>query len=225
VEDYCLLAATENGNWRLGIGDPTPVGWFTAVAYLAASLACGLVWAGDRRAKRDGRPGSPVFWITLALLLLFLGINKQLDLQTLLGEIGRRRAKAEGWYGNRRFYQSVFIATIAALGLFAIGAFSWLARYQWKRNLIGLLGAVFLFVFVLIRASSIHNVDVALQWRLAGAKWNWIIELGGIAVVLLGAALGWASRGRLGPSREPLRSSFHRIESATSGKPSSRIKG
>jgi hypothetical protein len=96
VEDFCLLAATENGNWKLGIGDPTPVGWITAIAYLAASLACAVVWTADRRARRHGRPGSPVFWLSLALLLLFLGINKQLDLQTLLGDIGRRKARAEG---------------------------------------------------------------------------------------------------------------------------------
>ena len=163
MEDFCLLAATENGNWHLGIGDPTPVGWITAFAYLAASLACAMVWTADRRARRQGRPGSPVFWLTLALLLLFLGINKQLDLQTLLNDIGRRKARAEGWYGNRRYYQTMFIAAVTVAGLFAIGVFSWLARKQWKRSLLGLLGTVFLFVFVLIRASSIHHVDVALS--------------------------------------------------------------
>jgi hypothetical protein len=202
VEDFCLLAATENGNWHLGIGDPTPVGWITAFAYLAASLACAMVWTGDRRARRHGRPGSPVFWLTLSLLLLFLGINKQLDLQTLLNDIGRRKARAEGWYGNRRYYQTMFIGAVTVAGLFAIGLFSWLARKQWKRSLLGLIGTVFLFVFVLIRASSIHHVDVALQWKFAGAKWNWILELSGIAVVLLGAAVAWLWRGRLGPSPE-----------------------
>jgi hypothetical protein len=200
VENFWLLAATENGNWHLGIGDPTPVGWITAVAYLAASLACATVWTADRRARRHGQPGSPFFWLTLALLLLFLGINKQLDLQTLLGDIGRRKARAEGWYGNRRIYQEIFIAVVAVAGLFAIGVFSWLARKQWKRSLLSLLGTVFLFVFVLIRASSIHHVDVALQWRFAGAKWNWIIELGGIAIVFLGAAAAWWWRGRPEPS-------------------------
>jgi len=114
-----------------------------------------------------------------------------------------------GGNGNRAFYQAVFVSAVAVAGLFAILVFSWLARKQWKRNLLGLLGTVFLFVFVLIRASSIHHVDVALQWKLAGAKWNWILELGGIAVVLMGAAVA----------------SVQRMEPATSGKPSSRING
>ena len=76
-----------------------------------------MVWMADRRARRHGRPGSPVFWLTLALLLLFLGINKQLDLQTLLNDIGRRKARAEGWYGNRRYYQTMFIAAVTVLGV------------------------------------------------------------------------------------------------------------
>ena len=29
-----------DGHWRPGIGDPTPLGWMTVIAYLAASLTC-----------------------------------------------------------------------------------------------------------------------------------------------------------------------------------------
>ena len=36
--------------------------------------------------------------MVLTILLLLLGINKQLDLQTLLKDVGRRMAKANGWY-------------------------------------------------------------------------------------------------------------------------------
>ena len=98
-----ILAATDvRGDWHFGIGDPTPIGWFTVFAYLAATLACGRVWLADRRAVRRGSPGSPIFWMVLTVLLLLLGINKQLDLQTLLNDVGRRMAKAEGWYDVRR---------------------------------------------------------------------------------------------------------------------------
>jgi hypothetical protein len=166
-------------------------------AYLAATIACGRVWAADRQSVRRGLPGSPVFWLVLTLLLLLLGINKQLDFQTLLNDVGRRMAKAQGWYGVRRFYQVIFIGTVTALGLISLGGFSWLARREWKRNFVALLGTVFLYVFVLTRASSIHHVDVMLQWRVLGMKWNWILELGGIFVTLVGALM--ASR-LLGPS-------------------------
>ena len=49
------------------------------------------------------------------------------------------------------------------------------------------MGMVFVIGFVIIRASSFHHVDALLAARLGGMKWNWILELGGIAAVSLGA--------------------------------------
>lgn len=47
-----LLAATDTrGDWHFGIGDPTPIGWFTVFAYLVATLACGVVWTRERQAQ------------------------------------------------------------------------------------------------------------------------------------------------------------------------------
>jgi len=185
-----LLAATDTrGDWHFGIGDPTPMGWFIAFAYLVATVGCTIVWAAERTANRRGQTASPLFWLVLTVSLLFLGINKQLDLQTLLNDVGRRMAKSEGWYDRRRVYQVVFIATVSSAGLIAVGGFSWLARKQWKRNFVALLGTVFLYVFVLIRASSIHHVDMMLHWQFLGWTWNWVLELGGIVVVGIGAVL------------------------------------
>ena len=51
------------GNWHFGIGDPTPIGWFTVFAYLAATLACGRVWLADRQAIREaGRAARSSGW-------------------------------------------------------------------------------------------------------------------------------------------------------------------
>ncbi len=97
----------------------------------------------------------------------------------------------EGWYGRRRIYQALFIGVVAAAGLTAVGGVSWLAHRQWKKNILALLGTVFLYVFVLIRASSFHHVDAMLGWRFLGWKWNWVLELGGIVMVALGALRAW----------------------------------
>lgn len=145
----------------------------------------------------------------LTLALLFLGINKQLDLQTLLNDVGRRVARSQGWYDRRRIYQTAFIATVATAGLGVLAAFSWLARRHWKRNFLALLGTVFLSVFVLTRASSIHHVDVMLRWRFLGWTWNWILELGGIAIVATGALLAARSPGHQA-TRSPDRMWFPR---------------
>jgi hypothetical protein len=165
------------------------MGWFIAFAYLLATAGCAIVWTADRRTSRRGRAASPLFWTVLTFALLFLGINKQLDLQTLLNDVGRRMARSEGWYDQRRGYQVLFIAAVSVAGLIALGGLSWLARKQWKRNFLALLGTVFLYVFVLIRASSFHHVDMMLHWRFLGWTWNWVLELGGIVVVGLGALL------------------------------------
>jgi hypothetical protein len=46
---------------------------------------------------------------------------------------------------------------------------------------------MFVLGFVIIRAASFHHVDALLAARLGGMKWNWILELGGIAAVAAGA--------------------------------------
>ena len=91
--DVIILAVMRDGRWRPGIGDPTFLGWVTVAAYFAAALACGRAWRLDRRARLAGdRSSSPTFWLILSLLLAFLGINKQLDLQSLLTHLALDRA-------------------------------------------------------------------------------------------------------------------------------------
>ena len=199
MDNPWLIAAVDDaGNWHFGIGDPTPMGWFILFAYMVATVLAGTAWVAEHKRRLDGRIASPKFWLVLTVLLLFLGINKQLDLQTLLQDTVRRMAKANRWYDNRRIYQAIFIALVVAAGVLMLGTFSWLARKQWRRNFVALLGTVILYVFVFIRASSLHHVDIALRWRFAGLKWNWILELGGIIVTMAGTIHALrASRGAI----------------------------
>jgi hypothetical protein len=197
-----LLAAIAEGRWRPGIGDPTVLGWVTVAAYLLAAAACGLAaWRepmtdGTRRVR--ARPSR--FWLALAGLLIALGINKQLDLQSLVTQIGRDVIQAWGLYSERRELQLAFIAAVASTCAAALGAFLWAARRTLKRRWPAIAGILFIMGFVLIRAASFHNVDIFLAARLGGMKWNWILELGGIAVVAASAV-----RVLLGPSGKPPR--------------------
>jgi hypothetical protein len=198
-----LLAATEGGRWRPGIGDPTVLGWVTVAAYLAAALACGLaayrepMLDGTRRSR--GRPSR--FWLALAGLMLALGINKQLDLQSLVTQIGRDTVRAWGLYSGRRELQIGFILAVTLVCVGALAGFFWAARHTLKRRWPAIAGMLFILGFVVIRAASFHHVDAFLAARLGGLKWNWILELGGIAVV--GAA---AVRIVLAPPARPARS-------------------
>ncbi len=193
-----LFAALANGAWRPGIGDPTWLGWFTVAAYLSAAWASGHAFVAGRGRAHDGWRQSPRFWLALCVLLVILGINKQLDFQTALTQIGRRLAFEQGWYDSRRGVQLGFIIGVAAIGLAFIGLVILTAARAPRDRLLALAGMVFLAVFVVIRASSFHHVDQFLGLSVAGLKWNAILELSGIACV--GLAAVW-SHGR--PRQEP----------------------
>jgi hypothetical protein len=177
------------GYWSPGIGDPTVAGWLTVVLYAVAAVACFRVgrdrsWSLSRR--------EVLIFRALTIALVALGINKQLDLQTALTELGRIMAVDEGWYDERRPVQKAFIELIA-LGAVAIGvcAVALLRRTPLPTH-VAVLGALGLVAFVFIRASSFHHVDLLLRSRWFGVKLNAAIEMGSILVVTCGAL--WRKR-------------------------------
>ncbi len=159
--------------WRPGIGDPTAIGWITVAMYLIASIACFTAANRSQFAGRHWRKDG-MLWLLLALLSLGLGINKQLDLQSLFTELARDAAKGGGWYEKRRAYQQVFIvgtACVSAATAVLLLLWSWrLGRVQ----CIAIFGACFILAFVVVRAASFHHVDQLLSDRVLGARWNWI---------------------------------------------------
>lgn len=152
------------------------------------------LFAGRARSQRvpaDARLRT--LWIACAIVMLALGINKQLDLQTALGELGRGMAHAEGWYEIRRPVQLAFILAVLAVGVWGLRALFLLAAGQRGGVNQVLWGAVFLACFVAVRASSFHHVDEMLGWTWSGVRLNAFLELGGIAFVLAGA-VSWSRR-------------------------------
>lgn len=185
--------------WRPGIGDPTFVGWLTVAAYGIA--AAGAVWAfagarasqrrlagEDQRAARDRRSMKQL-WLLIAITMVLLGANKQLDLQTLLIQKIRQRAYVDGWYGDRRRYQVDFIVAMTLAALLAGVALSVWLRRSLARMALAIAGLGMLVLFVLIRASSFHYVDKLLSLG-EGLRLNAVFELSGIALVI-GAAVQW----------------------------------
>jgi hypothetical protein len=174
-------------NWTPGIGDPTIGGWVTVVLYFLAAVSC---WVTAR--KLDHGTHERRIWWSISILFLALGINKQLDLQTALTEAGRVLAKFQGWYAQRDLVQLSFIVLVAISCMIAI-----ITLLIWARNApypswFALIGVTLVIGFVLIRAASFHHVDRLIGARILGLRWNWILEMGGISVVLL--ASHWRRR-------------------------------
>jgi hypothetical protein len=169
------------------------MGWVTVVAYFVAAVLCGVF---AYRAWSDPLPRwrtHLAFWGGLALVLVLLAINKQLDLQSLFTQIGRDLAKQQGWYAERHEYQQRFIVGLFFAGAATLVAAAILLTGTWRRTGLALFGLIFLVVFILIRAASFHHVDHLLGVRFAGMKMNWLLELSGILCIGLAAGLNLLS--------------------------------
>jgi len=172
----------ENGRWAPGIGDPTIIGWVTVAAYFIVAIIC---FRAFLRHQNDIEKNK-MFWLFLAIALFFLGVNKQLDIQSLFTQIGKDLAVSQGWYAYRRFVQASFIIAITILGIISliimINKF-----YDSSASIkIAILGCVILISFVLIRASSFHNMDIFINTRIIGIRMNSFIELGGLVTIAIG---------------------------------------
>jgi hypothetical protein len=163
--------------WRPGIGDPTPAGWFTVVVYGVAAVLAWRLWS-----KRRER-----VWLGVAVLMAFLCWNKQFDFQSLLTDLGREIARHGGWYEDRRRVQKgLVLAVLAGAGVFG-GWFVWRFRgFLGERKLLA-AGCFLLLTFIVVRAISFHHVDAFLKSGIAGMRMNWLLELGGISLVILAA--------------------------------------
>ncbi len=186
--------------WRPRIGDASFMGWLTVAAYgltavlcLMAALRQGPGSGGSKGAGGAGEGNGEArsqrrLWLGMSAVMFLLGINKQLDLQSLLTNIGRIVANRGGWYDQRRTIQFWFVV---AVGLASVAAFVFLVRKTrsiFRGRIWLLLGLSMLLLFVVMRAASFHHVGEFLEKRVLGLKMNWLLELGSIALVAVSAA-------------------------------------
>lgn len=193
--------------WTPGIGDPTLFGWFTVLAYGLASWVCLRAFSAEKagpprplgasirafaRVARKHFPHLPPialragFWLFLALFFFALGVNKQLDLQTLFTEVGRWTVRSLGLYEMRRLLQVGFLVVLALALLQAV---------RWSRHLLAgfpelrlaFWGFVCQTLFILTRAISFHGIDRSLEENVVGLSLNFVFEMTGISLAMVGA--------------------------------------
>jgi hypothetical protein len=169
-------------DWRPGIGDPTIGGWLTVLLYFLAVWSiwktAGVTVSGERK-----------LWHAILILFVGLGINKQLDLQTALTELGRLVAFGFGWYEERRAVQLWFVIAVALVCILIAIALLRLSRNAPIPTRLALVGTTVVLAFVVIRAASFHHIDRFIGSHVLGLKWNWVLEMSGIATVI--AASEW----------------------------------
>ena len=175
-------AITKNGTWHAGIGDPTVLGWVTVLAYCIATLRCAF-----KASKSDKNEENYRFWTYLAIFLLLLAINKQLDLQSWFTQVIRTLAQAQGWYENRKLLQLLFIAFLGIGMLLTLLSIRLYLVQSWHNYPMTWVGIVLLNTFILMRAASFSHIDRMIHYPVFGIKLNGVMEIGSIALIILGS--------------------------------------
>jgi len=174
--------------WHPGVGDPTPAGWLSAAALLAAAVLCGLCARHADKIFSEHPEQHRLMWGMLAAALLFLSVNKQLDLQTWFTAVGRQVAYRWGWYEARQAVQVVFIVTFALLSVALVAALAWRTRRTWRQYWLLWLGMAFLARFILVRAAAFWDVPLpALARYTGGLRINILLETGGAGLIAVAA--------------------------------------
>ena len=174
-------------SWSPTIGDPTALGWITTVAYFVAALLASFALRVAPSRRAAGYGAYVQFWWLMIVSFAFLGLNKQLDLQSLSTVIARCLAIRDGWYADRRHFQMLFIvAAVTGGGLLLLGAAVYF-RKAFKLVWMAAIGVVFVVTFVIVRAASFHHVDQILGSHVLGMRINGLLELTGIAFAAFNA--------------------------------------
>lgn len=150
------------------------------MGYTAAAVLCVRASFSPRQGTHsEDKTG----WRLIALALMLLGLNKQLDLQTWLIDYGRGLAQAEGWYPYRRAVQAGFLAVF---GLSVIGALIIVRRKVrnfFAAHPVAAAGLVMLAAFIVLRAGALNHIFHFGQKELDDEKWSWILEVMGIGTI------------------------------------------
>lgn len=176
----------EGNQWFLALGDSGLEAWLVTFGYLAAALLC--FWAALRTLKEpSGQVSHAGMWLASGAVLLFMGLNKQLDFQLLMFFEVRRMAREQGWYA----YRHEFVAACgAAAGLAAVVGFAVLVRLRaglGRGSRVAVFGLFVLLVFALLRAAGITHIGAALG-GFAGRSHYTNLEALGVAFAIAGAA-------------------------------------
>jgi hypothetical protein len=174
-----------NSDMHNNAGHLTALGWTTFALYLVAAF---LSFRAASVLARCQPSENSRIWIWLGVVLAALGVNKPLDLQTRLIELGRHIAGEQHLMARRNELYAFFFAgfMLAVIALFAGIAFRWrelIGRFG-RQFPLATVGCALICAYVVIRAASITRVDLMLGWNLERTPFLWLLEAGGLVLIV-----------------------------------------
>jgi hypothetical protein len=177
--------------WRPEISDPYTLAWATVVAYLVAAWGCGLCAFRAKQifGNRDVNLHRAIWWFMCAVLL-FLGINKQLDFQMLFTQVIKILAHRWDIYELGKRSQKYFVLALAVVSIGGLTWIAWRIRHAWRLYIVLIAGALFIIRFVIVRVGTFYGVSLPQLSSLTGGfKLNWLAEISGALLIAAGAFL------------------------------------
>lgn len=189
------MILAEVPRWQPGFHDPTAMAWFLVVAYLGVAIACWM--AGRRMGER--RPVDRRLWSALGLFLLFLAINKQLDLHALGFDLVSDVARELGWYEQRWA-----VANWGMLGAGILAAVAGMAvvrvfRVGRERLRLAMIASFLLLLTLMGQSLSANPLGLWMQSGLFGAPLEtwWRIEVSEVFEIGFLGVIGFAAANAL----------------------------
>lgn len=135
------------------------------IGYLAAAIACFIVWYLLRSAT-DSDPSAArtgAFWMAAGILLAVMGAGRALALSTVVADVGRRLARSEGWYDNRRPLQAAAALGATILLIAIVSAIVIGRRRRQELDVPMAIAMSALIAYAILRSVSLHAVDANLN--------------------------------------------------------------
>lgn len=173
--------------WQPSIGDPTFVGWLTVLVYAVAAFYSARIVRAREDIFTEYVRRQVFLWRFLAVVLVLLCVNKQLDLQSLFTDVARYYFKQYGLYESRWFFQKLLIASMLVVSVLIFILSTFVFWNILRPNILAIVGAIFLLAFIVVRASSFHHMDRLISATFIGFKMNWLLELTGLALIIINA--------------------------------------
>ena len=155
----------------------------TVGTVLFSLLYLGAAWLAWKTANVIIDRSECALWHGMFVALIALAINKLFE--GAITDLVRVSAMRHGRYPQRRIVQAEFITIVAILCWLFASAVLFLARRSPAATQIALIGIVILIALALVRDTSLHQIDYLINRRKFGLKVNWMLDLGGLGLVVL----------------------------------------